>query len=79
VYVSSFTSNTVTKLNKSTGNIDLIVVVDDGTPVGAEVWDPTSDLPVSSMHLQLHNYTSLFCSLTFIICLVSVLIIIDTF
>ncbi|XP_056013099.1 low-density lipoprotein receptor-related protein 2-like [Ostrea edulis] len=47
VYVASFTSNTVTKLNKRTGNINLIVVVDDGTPVGAEIWDPTSDLPVS--------------------------------
>lgn len=52
--MASFTSNTVTKLNKRTGNINLIVVVDDGTPVGAEIWDPTSDLPVSSMHIQVH-------------------------
>ncbi|XP_062572883.1 low-density lipoprotein receptor-related protein 1B-like [Saccostrea cucullata] len=47
VYVTSFTSNTVTKLSKRTGDINLIVVVDDGTPVGAEIWDPTNKKPVS--------------------------------
>lgn len=48
VYVTSFTSNTVTKISKRTGEINLIVVVDDGIPVGAEIWDPTNTSPVSS-------------------------------
>ena len=49
VYVTSFTSNTVTKLSKRTGEINLIIVVDDGIPVGAEIWDPSNKSPVSSM------------------------------
>lgn len=48
LYVTSFTSNTVTKISKRTGEINLIVVVDDGIPVGAEIWDPTNTSPVSS-------------------------------
>nr|XP_022323721.1 low-density lipoprotein receptor-related protein 1B-like [Crassostrea virginica] len=47
VYVTSFTSNTVTKLSKRTGDINLIIVVDDGIPVGAEIWDPSNKSPVS--------------------------------
>ncbi|XP_011412220.3 low-density lipoprotein receptor-related protein 1B [Magallana gigas] len=49
LYVTSFTSNTVTKISKRTGEINLIVVVDDGIPVGAEIWDPTNTSPVSKV------------------------------
>ena len=55
MYVTSFTSNTVTKLSKRTGEINLIIVVDDGIPVGAEIWDPSNKSPVSSMFFLTFN------------------------
>ena len=50
IYVASFTSNTVSKVNKRTGDVAMVILVDDGTPVATEIYDPTLTLSVSRKH-----------------------------
>ncbi|KAK3087954.1 hypothetical protein FSP39_012741 [Pinctada imbricata] len=49
LYVASFTSNTVSKVNKHTGEVAMVILVDDGTPVSVEIYDPTIQLPLSTL------------------------------